>query len=263
MFKSIDSGVNWAAVNNGALPNNAIAQALAIDPVTTNTLYVGTIGGGVFKSTDGGNDWSAINTGLTNLAVQALAIDPNTPSTLYAGTNGGGVFESTDSGATWSAVNSLLDDTNVLALAIDPATSSRIYAGTSGEGLFLIVTTADPRDDNGGGGCFVATAAYGSPMGPHVEVLRDFRDRFLLDSDIGKRFLNLYYTYSPPMADYIANHDALRMVVRWSLLPVAGLSWMVLHLGPATTILSLFLLLTTSTIAIPVLFRRLRKKTTL
>jgi len=38
----------------------------------------------------------------------------------------------------------------------------------------------------GGGGCFIATAAYGSSMAPHVKILRDMRDRFLLCSDLGK-----------------------------------------------------------------------------
>jgi hypothetical protein len=209
----------------------------------------------VFKSTDGGDNWSASNTGLTNLDVQALAINRNRSATLYAGTDGGGVFQSTDGGDNWSAVNSLLDDTNVLALAIDPATSSRIYVGTSGEGLFLIVTTADPRDDDGGGGCFIAMTAYGSPVEPHVELLRDFRDRFLLENDIGKSFVNLYYTYSPPIADYIADHDALRLVVRWSLLPVVGLSWLALHLGLDATLTLIFMMLIMICATAPLLIR--------
>lgn len=82
----------------------------------------------------------------------------------------------------------------------------------------------------GGGGCFIATAAYGSYMEPHVMVLRDFRDRFLLTNSVGKAFIDLYYTYSPPVAAFIANHDNLRAVVRWSLLPVVGVSWMTLNI---------------------------------
>ena len=64
---------------------------LAIDPLTSNTLYAGT-NGGVFKSMDGGASWNAINNGLTTTGVPAMAIDPATPSRIYAGTNGGGVF---------------------------------------------------------------------------------------------------------------------------------------------------------------------------
>ncbi len=105
--------------------------ALAINPSTPSTLYVGD-GGGVFKSTDSGSTWAATNAGLTNLIVQALAINPSTPSTLYAGTDGGGVFKSTDSGGTWA--NAGLS--SVFALAIDPSAPSTLYAGTFSDGVF-------------------------------------------------------------------------------------------------------------------------------
>jgi hypothetical protein len=90
--------------------------------------------------------------------------------------------------------------------------------------------------DGGGGGCFIATAAYGSLMEPHVKILREFRDRFLLHNLVGKGFVRLYYTYSPPMADFIAKHDSLRAMVRISLLPVVGISWITLKIGPVSTV---------------------------
>jgi len=76
----------------------------------------------------------------------------------------------------------------------------------------------------GGGGCFIATAAFGSYMEPHVKVLREFRDDVLLSNGLGTRFVELYYTYSPPIADFIAGHETIRVMVRWSLLPV-GAAW--------------------------------------
>ncbi len=91
-------------------------------------------------------------------------------------------------------------------------------------------------DSGGGGGCFIATAAYGSIMEPHVKILRDFRDRFLLHNSIGKGFIRLYSTYSPPMADFIAKHDSLRAMVRISLLPVVGVSWITLKIGSVLTV---------------------------
>ena len=83
----------------------------------------------------------------------------------------------------------------------------------------------------GGGGCFIATAAYGSSMAPHVKLLREFRDRFLLNSKVGRTFITLYYTYSPPLAEFIANHDSLRSIVLLSLLPLVGMSWVTLNFG--------------------------------
>ena len=88
----------------------------------------------------------------------------------------------------------------------------------------------------GGGGCFIATAAYGSYAAPCVMILRKIRDRFLLTNSIGKNLVSLYYKYSPPIADFIANHDNIKIVVRLSLLPLVGISWLALKMGPMFTI---------------------------
>ncbi len=65
-----------------------------------------------------------------------------------------------------------------------------------------------------GGGCFVATAAYGTPTAREIEVLREFRDMVLLKNTIGSQFVALYYRFSPPVADFIAGNELLRTVVR-------------------------------------------------
>jgi hypothetical protein len=97
-------------------------------------------------------------------------------------------------------------------------------------------TSSSPSADTGSsGGCFIATAAYGSKMEPHVKLLRDFRDKFLLNNALGKGFVRSYYTYSPPIADFISKHDHLRTIVRVSLLPVVGMSWIALKLGLSVT----------------------------
>jgi photosystem II stability/assembly factor-like uncharacterized protein len=58
VFKSTNGGATWSAVNTGL--SNKKVWALAIDPINTNTIYVGTYGG-VFKSANGGATWSAVN----------------------------------------------------------------------------------------------------------------------------------------------------------------------------------------------------------
>ena len=83
--------------------------------------------------------------------------------------------------------------------------------------------------DGGGGGCFIATAAYGSLVEPHVVLLREFRDSYLLTNTPGQKFVSLYYTYSPPIADYIAEHEFLKKVVRGLLLPLIGLSYILVN----------------------------------
>jgi hypothetical protein len=95
-----------------------------------------------------------------------------------------------------------------------------------------------------GGGCFIATAAYGSPMERQVMVLHGFRDRYLITYPLGQAFVDLYYAYSPPVADFIAEHGTLKAVVRWSLLPLVTVSWLTLHVGPAPTLAFILLMFT-------------------
>ena len=71
-----------------------------------------------------------------------------------------------------------------------------------------------------GPACFIATAAYGSPLDSRLDSLRGFRDRYLISNAPGRAFLRFYYRHSPPIADYIAGRDWLRTTVRALLAPI-------------------------------------------
>ncbi|HET6893611.1 MAG TPA: SBBP repeat-containing protein [Pyrinomonadaceae bacterium] len=85
VVKTVDGGANWTASSTGI--TNTTVNSLAIDPVTTTTVYAATITQGVFKSVNAGANWNQSNTGLANRTVNAVAVDRNTPATVYAGTN--------------------------------------------------------------------------------------------------------------------------------------------------------------------------------
>ncbi|MCH7527375.1 MAG: PKD domain-containing protein [Planctomycetes bacterium] len=74
----------------------------------------------------------------------------------------------------------------------------------------------------GGGGCFIATAAYGTPLYEDIEVLRQFRDGYLLNSMAGTAFVDTYYRISPLLADQIAQNPPLSRLVRIILTPTIG-----------------------------------------
>jgi hypothetical protein len=128
------------------------------------------------------------------------------------------------------------DEEGCKALAIfrytDPPVSG--VAGGSGAGA--------------GGGCFIATAAYGSYLHPDVNVLKKFRDNQLLTNYLGTQFVKTYYKYSPPMADYIAQHETLRTATRIALTPLV---YGVKYPGAAILVFGF--------IAVPFAYRRVKK----
>jgi hypothetical protein len=69
-------------------------------------------------------------------------------------------------------------------------------------------------------GCFIATAAYGTPMAAELDLLRAFRDRVLLTNPAGRLAVAAYYALSPPVAHAIAGDERLRAGARALLAPV-------------------------------------------
>ncbi|MBU1912987.1 MAG: hypothetical protein KKB22_05610, partial [Candidatus Omnitrophica bacterium] len=71
------------------------------------------------------------------------------------------------------------------------------------------------NDSEGSSSCFIATAAFGSPLAKEVIVLKEFRDEYLLKSEPGKNFVDFYYHISPPAAEFIKNKPLIRAFLRY------------------------------------------------
>jgi hypothetical protein len=155
------------------------------------------------------------------------------------------------SSLTFTNINWFMDQTVTVTNLVSSSQSYSIILGmaSSADVDYDGLNPADVAVNNvvagvsggGSGGCFIATAAYGSSMAPNVRILREFRDRFLVKNRMGKSFVNLYYKYSPPMANFIIKHDNLRMIVRMTLFPLVGISWISLKLGITQTIVLMLL----------------------
>jgi hypothetical protein len=74
-----------------------------------------------------------------------------------------------------------------------------------------------------GQGCFIATAAYGTPFADEINVLRSWRDNSLLTHPTGSFIVKTYYQFSPPIAKAIQGRESLKLAVRACLKPIIWL----------------------------------------
>jgi hypothetical protein len=72
--------------------------------------------------------------------------------------------------------------------------------------------------------CFIATAAYGSPMADEIWALRRFRDQYLMTNPAGRAFVHAYYSVGPYAADIIAAQPWMRTTTRLLLTPLVSLA---------------------------------------
>jgi parallel beta-helix repeat protein len=85
---------------------------------------------------------------------------------------------------------------------------SAIVNNANGTDMQTWVWTVEPSP------CFIATAAYGTALHEDINVLRDFRDEYLMPNPAGRTFVKIYYSTSPPLAEVMRDNEGLRTAVR-------------------------------------------------
>jgi len=79
-------------------------------------------------------------------------------------------------------------------------------------------------EKSGGGGCLIATAAFGSEMAPQVQFLREIRDNTVMSTQSGTAFMTgfnqFYYSFSPYVADYERENPVFKEAVKITLTPL-------------------------------------------
>ena len=134
--------------------------------------------------------------------------------------NSGATASATIATAVPQSSNITLGGTLVVTADVLSATFDPNLADNGSQVTLTLSIHGTSGGGSGGSGCFLATAAYGSYLDPHVQVLREFRDRRLMSSALGRRFVRSYYRYSPSVAAVIQRSATLRAMTRWVLTPI-------------------------------------------
>ena len=86
------------------------------------------------------------------------------------------------------------------------------------------IEVRDVKEVKEGGGCLIATAAFGSELAPQIQILREIRDGTVLQTESGSAFMTwfnqFYYSFSPAVADYERENPAFKEAVKITLTPL-------------------------------------------
>lgn len=144
-----DAGVfpgSWTWIGPGNIGGRL--RSVIIHPTQTSTMWVGSVGGGIWKTVNGGTTWSPMNDFMPSIAVGCMEIDKTNPDVLYAGTGEGffeaemgssntatmkgeGIFKSIDGGVTWNQLASTAGWVFVNRIVTHPTNGSIVWAATN------------------------------------------------------------------------------------------------------------------------------------
>ena len=123
----------------------------------------------------------------------------------------------------------LLNDKETSSVSNQTERSSIVSVVFDGKGDYTIGITATnylgiELEKSNNGGCLIATASFGSELAPQVQLLREIRDNTILQTKSGSAFMTgfnqLYYSFSPTIADYERDNIIFKEAVKLTLIPL-------------------------------------------
>jgi hypothetical protein len=170
---------------------------------------------------------AALSTVITSNTITVSGITSTTPISITGGTYSinGGPYTSAD-----GTVNpeDAVTVQQTSSESHSTTTDATLTIGGISDTFSVTTISGSNSSSNGGGGCFIATAAFGSPLAGQVEILRQFRDRYLLTNDLGRKFVVWYYRNGPVAANYIKDKPLVKAAVRLALYPLIAFSYLLI-----------------------------------
>jgi photosystem II stability/assembly factor-like uncharacterized protein len=144
VLKSQDGGVKWEVKIKVDEKKNISAVdvlSIAVSPIDSQIVYIGTMNSGMFISKDGAGSWQHLNFPPTKN--YALALNPKDDKIIYTTgvfQNRGKIYKSENSGVDWREVyTEPATGIVVVALAIDKNNPEVLYAGNSAGLIFKTI----------------------------------------------------------------------------------------------------------------------------
>ncbi len=199
-------GVNQVVIQIFA-PNGNLASVAQISPTSDGNFSTTMIASGMIKQT-----------GEYTIKAQIQNNGPQKNETIFE-------FVGGDSPVSAAPVAEPVETTVEVEPSMEAEPSTEMAEPVCGKGTVLKdgLCVVEEKSSKGGG-CLIATAAYGSEMAPQIQFLREIRDNTVLQTESGSAFMTgfnqFYYSFSPTIADYERENPAFKETVKLALTPM-------------------------------------------
>lgn len=190
IWKSFDSGQTFVpkvTIDEKSKISSADVLTMVFHPTDSQTIYIGTLGSGLFRTTDGGEHWQHLT--FPPIKNYGLAIDQNNGDRLFASGVYQGVskiYRSVDAGQNWEEIYTEPGkDTVVTALASNPSNPQVLYAGTSAGVIIKSVNGGDEWKNISSAKGAVTQILF-DPSSPNLTTLLVFGKGVIVSTDDGQ-----------------------------------------------------------------------------